>query len=808
MDKLSEIEETKETIKSKKGFFASLKEIFSSVESIDTAERRVLFRDLLFFAVGFLLSRCHLIFGAYPLGIAFIAALPIGVWPSLMGTVIGSLSMGINGVIFAAVTAITAFLRAAVSIGEKNEDGRIAMFGEGLVLRMSISILCGFISAVYEVLLSGLNEASLLFGLCMVILPPIMTFVFSGLFSTGVDAQNLIFGSKEILSTEGKSERDKYELVFFQLSALVLIFFIGLSFKGVNALGISASYIFSSLVTLAVAKRFGGMRGMAVGFVSSLGTSGTLSVAFALAGLASGALFRLGAGYAIISGGVALCAFSAYSSGLTGLLGTLPEYIIASTLALPLLKRVERPEAAEETKTEEESSEDMVGTMALAYQNGYSGSVDAISDALAELAKVMKRHSKAPGTLSTEEYRDIIINVAERYCIGCKESGLCSREGIRPCIKKAEELAILLSEGKRINAKDVNTDTEFCTMAEVVSKEINREAARAEQENYLLQGKCVGAEEYELICRLLLDAKERDIREKEVDSSMTAPLTKVFRNCGFESGTIRVFGRRRRHFILAGEDSGGSRITSFELRKSIEEATGVKLAAPEYFRRGKMALMECGIRRKLSVSVAIAASAASDSEPSGDTALTFESSDDYFYSLISDGMGSGEIARETSQLVAEFIKSAVEIGAGKETVMYMLNRAVKSRTEECSATVDLFELDLLNGEAVFIKSGAAPSFIKRDSSIFRIRSHTAPIGLLSSIDTERIKAEIKPGDHIIMLSDGVADESEDAPWLLLLLGEPPKKDLTEYASLILNEAKKNRKTRDDMSVIVLRVNGI
>ena len=135
----------------------------------------------------------------------------------------------------------------------------------------------------------------------------------------------------------------------------------------------------------------------------------------------------------------------------------------------------------------------------------------------------------------------------------------------------------------------------------------------------------------------------------------------------------------------------------------------------------------------------------------------------------------------------------------------MLNRALKTRKEECSATVDLFEIDLLSGEATFIKSGAAPSFVKRESSIFRVRSQTAPIGLLGSIDAEKTKVDIKPGDYIIMLSDGIADETDDAPWLLLLLGEPPKRSVQEYANHILSEAVRSGSANDDMSVAVIKI---
>ena len=804
MENTCEIEKTVTESKRKQSFFSSVKSILSSTDPVSEAEKNALLQDVIIFTVGFLLSRCHLMFGAHPVGLAFVAALPFGVWSALVGAVIGALSMGIHGVIFDAVSAITVFLRAAVSVGDKVGG----LFRESLMLRMSISILGGFISSVYEVLLYGLDEASMLFGICMVIFPPLLTFAFSGLFSTEIKLTELIGGERNILSTNEKSEKERYNIIFFQISSLLLIFFIGLSFKGVSILGISLSYLFSAVTTLAVAKRFGGVRGMAAGFASSLGASGVLSVAFALMGLSSGALFRLGTGYAVIMGGIGLSAFSAYSSGLSGLLATLPEYLIGTVVSLPLLKRIGVTRVDETEEKTEESSEDMVGIMALAFQKDYSGSVDALCGALSLISSVMKSYAKAPGILTVSEYREIVIGIAERYCIGCDGITLCNKEGIRPCIKGADKLAKLLCEGKRITAEEVNTNTEFCQMAEAIANEINHEAAKAERESYLTAGRCLGAEEYGLMCTLLKEAQAKDEEEKVVDNSMTASLTNAIEKCGIENGTIRVFGKRRRHFILAGDDSGGGRITSFELRKSIEEAAGVKLASPEYFRRGKIILMECGIRRKLSVKVAVATISGSESEVSGDSISYFETGDDYFYSLISDGMGSGEVARETSLFASEFIKEAMEIGTGKETVMHMLNRAIKSRGEECSATVDLFELDLLNGSGVFIKSGAAPSFIKRDSSIFRIRSHTAPIGLMSSIDTEKIKAEIKPGDHIIMMSDGIADESEDAPWLLLLLGDPPKKDLKEYAEAIISEAKKNRKTKDDMTVAIIRVEAV
>ena len=171
-------------------------------------------------------------------------------------------------------------------------------------------------------------------------------------------------------------------------------------------------------------------------------------------------------------------------------------------------------------------------------------------------------------------------------------------------------------------------------------------------------------------------------------------------------------------------------------------------------------------------------------------------------------MGKGALAKDTSAFVTEYMKGTLEFMADKETVIRLVNSVIRSRGAECSATVDLFELDLVTGDAVFMKSGAASSYVKRESSIFRIRSRTAPIGLTKTIDSERIKVEVKAGDYIIMLSDGIVDSFDDAPWLLELLSRDALRDESEYAHLILSEAVKSSTSGDDMSVTVIKVSEV
>ena len=761
--------------------------------------------DLGAFIIGFLLSRCHLVFGAHPVGLAFICSLSSFIFPSLIGAVIGAMSMGVGGIVFAAVTTISVFLRAAISSSEEGFSDIKHLFKENLLMRMSVGVISSFLAAVYEVLFTDFSRTSLLFGITMIISTPILTFIFSGLFSTGINLSDIFQNSSDFISTDGKSGEDKYNVIFFRISALALFFFIGLSFKGVDVLGISVPYLFATLATLFTAKRLGPIAAMAVGFSSTVGINGILSVAFALGGLGAGILYAIGRVYALVAGGLALTAFSAYATGLEGVLSVLPEYIIASTAAFPFLKPNESDDGAAKVTNKSELSEEMVGTMALAYQSKYSGKVDRMESALSDLADIVSNFVAPSQELTLNDFRDMVIGIAECHCIGCSEAKFCSKEGIRPCIKNADGIALLLLSDKRICGVDINRESEFCPMADIIAECINREAGIKRLENLRIREIADLGKEYRLISSLIGSAVAYDEDERRLNSDMTEPLSDAIKDAGIKEGTIRAFGKRRKRLIFATEDPTGIHITSKLLKKNIEERTRHSLINQEYYRKGKMALMECGTGKRYSIKVATSKRQGHEKEVSGDSLSSFCTSDDLFYAVISDGMGSGETAKVVSKFVNGFLKGAMGGSLAKESSVLMLNRALKASKDECSATVDLFEFDLLNGDGVFLKCGAAPSYIKRGSSIFRVRSKTAPLGLLNSIDAEKTKIELRVGDHIIMLSDGVADEGDDAPWLLLLLGEPPRENLQEYADLIIDEAIKKRGINDDMSVIIIRI---
>lgn len=760
--------------------------------------------DLGTFLIALLFARCHAIFGAHPFAIALISVMPSRVWIAALGSAAGALTLGRAGLIYAMISAIVVFLRIIVSGTDKRDVQKRATFSENLALRASSALIGGFIAAVYESLLSGLSQATVLFGVTMVLLPPVITVALAGFFDTGSRVFPKLMSDMPILSLKGKADSERLSLIFFQGSALVFSFLISLSLAEYTVFGINSSYIFASILTLCVGRRFGALRAAAVGFTSTLGLSSLYSVAFSLAGLVSGVLFPVGIPYALVAGGMALSAWCAYAGGVVGFLSAFPEYSIAALAATPILRRLSCELSEEKLEENTVGATDMLGTMALSYKNKYSGRTEALESALFALSVIVGKQKERDGRPTREEYSGLLDQCMQKYCDLCSDGAICGTG--TPLDDKLKDGCIdKLISGATLTAYDVASDDTRCTRCEELAKTVNRAAAILAEDKYRSYKKESTPDTLSLISRLIAEARAYDTTERSTNDALTDKLTMSLEEAEIFNGAARVFGEARPYFIVACEDATGEKISSPALTNLLESISGVRIEAPELYRKGKMVLMAAGARHKLKASFGVAGRVGARDTVSGDVARSVVSEDGRYYALLSDGMGSGAEARDTAEFVSDLLLRALEFSPSYEVLLKLTNRLVRERQEECSATVDLFSLDLVLGNASFIKSGAAPSYIKRGSSLFRIKSRTAPLGLMKDVDAEKIRVEVSAGDYVIMLSDGVSQNIEDAPWLIDMLSRTPKGSPEDYAKWILEGAIRECKPTDDMTVLVTRI---
>ena len=211
------------------------------------------------------------------------------------------------------------------------------------------------------------------------------------------------------------------------------------------------------------------------------------------------------------------------------------------------------------------------------------------------------------------------------------------------------------------------------------------------------------------------------------------------------------------------------------------------------------------------LSAATAFAPAETGRPTGDAAAFLETEKGHALLALSDGMGTGEEAARESRTAIELLEQFTEAGFSRELSVKMINSALLlQRGEETYATLDICDIDLFDGHAVFVKMGAAASYLWRNGRVISLRAVTLPAGILKQVTPETQEMLLKDGDLLFLLTDGVTDalggEEKTALWLKQKLLEFPVANPRDAADYILQEAKKARKEerKDDMTVLAGR----
>lgn len=196
---------------------------------------------------------------------------------------------------------------------------------------------------------------------------------------------------------------------------------------------------------------------------------------------------------------------------------------------------------------------------------------------------------------------------------------------------------------------------------------------------------------------------------------------------------------------------------------------------------------------------------ATDEDCCGDTVERMWLTGSLYAVILSDGMGTGKRARLDSSFCVNIMSRFMATGISPQTAIKFINSVLRVKGwDESFATVDVLLVDMCVGNATFIKSGAAPSYIIRDGNIIKIESRSFPLGILREASPSVIEHRLFENDRIVVASDGLTEKA-----VRLAAEEMKKHDLNpkQLAEISVGFAKENNaeiKT-DDISVCVLRV---
>lgn len=125
---------------------------------------------------------------------------------------------------------------------------------------------------------------------------------------------------------------------------------------------------------------------------------------------------------------------------------------------------------------------------------------------------------------------------------------------------------------------------------------------------------------------------------------------------------------------------------------------------------------------------------------------------------LSDGMGSGVSARQESYAALALMVESLRAGYTRAQALDVVNALMLMCTgREMYATMDLCVIDLHTGETAFEKMGACPSYVVRDGEVRSIGADTLPVGVLPDAESSSLRMTLRPGDVVILATDGVTD---------------------------------------------------
>ena len=198
------------------------------------------------------------------------------------------------------------------------------------------------------------------------------------------------------------------------------------------------------------------------------------------------------------------------------------------------------------------------------------------------------------------------------------------------------------------------------------------------------------------------------------------------------------------------------------------------------------------------------------SEISGDNFINIRLKDGKYLIALSDGIGTGKKANESSLQALTMLQNLLASGFDKNSSIELITSSLISKNEEIFATLDVAIIDLYKGTIEFIKSGACPTYIKKNKRVQIIKSNSLPAGMINQDNIQVFDTDIQNGQIMLMCTDGILDSNIEYKnkelWVKYLLEDIDSKNTKKIADIILNEAIDNNfgKTKDDMSVIVCK----
>lgn len=138
----------------------------------------------------------------------------------------------------------------------------------------------------------------------------------------------------------------------------------------------------------------------------------------------------------------------------------------------------------------------------------------------------------------------------------------------------------------------------------------------------------------------------------------------------------------------------------------------------------------------------------------GDRCLWFAGPGGQYFVILCDGMGTGLGAVDEGRAAGKMLRDLLCAGFPPDHALQSLNSLCALRGKAGAVTVDLARIKLDTGRVTLYKWGAAPSYLLTEAGAERLGTAGPPPGLSVQDDCRATRLLLRPGETLMLLSDG------------------------------------------------------
>ena len=632
----------------------------------------------------------------------------------------------------------------------------------------------------------------------------------------------IFFQSLPLITMRKKRQAFKTE----EIICLIILFASVLTGTiGWTAYDLSIEHVLSRYLVLIFAFVAGATIGSTVGVVTGL----ILSLAvvsnlyqmslLAFAGLLGGLLRegnKLGVSVGLLLGTLLI---GIYGDGMTLLVPTIMESMVAVALFLltpqkaisNLAKSI--PGTAEHTAEQQQYMRKIRDVTANRVEQ-FSHVFQALSNSF---SKFQFEHS------NTEKEVDLFLsNVTEKTCQNCFKKEQCWTQNFQKTYDYMTHLMEDTEEGTIcLNVKLQKEWDRHCVKSEKVKTVIKNELAQyhasEKLKKQLLESRRLVADQLMGVSQVMEDFAREIQRERENHYVQEDQILDALQAFGIEIEQVEIYSVEQGNVDIEMtvpycEGRGEcEKLIAPMLSDILHENIIVKKEECNADNNG-YCHVSFGSAKAFVVDTGVAHAAKGGGLISGDSYSTIELGHGKYAIAISDGMGNGERAHHESKETLKLLQEILQSGIKEKVAIKSVNSVLSLRTtDEIFTTLDLAMIDLQDASTKFLKVGSTPSFVKRGEKVIKIEASNLPMGIIQEFDVDVVSTQLKAGDLLIMMSDGIFEgpkhvENYDL-WMKRKVSEIRTDDPQEMADIIMEEVIRTRsgQIQDDMTVVVAKI---